>query len=85
MADNYHEIWVPEEAKDIVIMHSSGMDSSMLIYSMVKTLQGNGRINDVNIHISTGDCKRTEPYNIRQSDIICKTIFSKITHYMMSF
>ena len=70
-------IYVPDNAKNILINHSSGMDSTLLIYKLLNKLKSLNKLDSVNIFINTGDEPLCDPYASLRSDKICKKLFDK--------
>ena len=43
-------IYVPDSAKNILVNHSSGMDSTLLIYKLLNELKISRKLDKVNIY-----------------------------------
>ena len=70
-------IYVPEKVKNILVSHSSGMDSTLLIFKLLEELQRINKIHDVNIYVNTGFEPIADPHAPNRSDKICKILFDK--------
>lgn len=72
-------IYVPDSAKNILVNHSSGMDSTLLIYKLLNELKISRKLDKVNIFINTGDEPVCDPHASFRSDNICKKLFDKFS------
>lgn len=80
-------IFIPPNIKNILVNHSSGMDSTLLIYNLLQKLQDLNKLPDVNFFINTGYDAEADPNAVQRSDRICKVIFDKfnVTYTRLQF
>ena len=69
---------IPEAYNKILIQHSGGVDSTYVIYGVVKTLVEEKR--NVQVIINTGFEPKTDPHSFERTDKICKKIFEHFNY-----
>jgi len=70
-------IYVPQHTERILINHSSGMDSTLLIYLLLTELKNQSLLDKVKIFINTGFDPIADPYAPERSKNICDIVFKK--------